>query len=235
MERRLRPFIPDLNLSFKLLALDELDLEEDFHIHLGFKEQSKQWNFLKSPHPSRFALLLMREGDDTSSPTSDETLAFVFGECQGRRMDLWHVNVNRNHPLNDSQRGERWGVYGIERDMQGSFHRWKKMDGKRVTASNHERVIRGTPNPYAVIAIFQAVASFPNVTEVQQNPEMPCAQMFHKDYHHTSHPAISLIYKSLGFRYQVGRYVWYSFFGSMQERRDKLIYFMSRGEDGVSD
>ena len=234
MERRLQSFLPDYRLRTKLLSIDQLDLEEGFEEKLHFLPQSKQWNFFTTPDPSRFVLLLMRSTDDTASPTSDETLALVFGEVHGARMDLWHVSTNRNHPLNDSQQGRRWGMYGLERVTEGSKVRWKRPEGGKVTAHNHAKAVRGTPNPYAAIAICEAVIAF-GVHEVQQNPEMPCAQLFHKDYDHTSHVAIALLYRSLGFEYRVGRYVWYDFFDSMQKRLARLLWAMSRGEDGVSE
>ena len=235
MERRLLPFHPESALRAKVLPIDDLCLEDGFHERLGFAVSSKQWNFLHTPRHSRFVLLLMRCGDDTSSPTDDRTLAVVFGERSGGMIELWHVSVNRRHPLNDSHRGERWGIYGIERVVEGQKTRWRQPGGGKVTARNHTRLVRGTPNPYAVIAVAEVVRHFGGVTQVQQHPEMPCAQLFHKDYDHASHPAIALIYRSLGFRYQVGRYVWYEFMGSMSERLSRLLEAMALGRDGASE
>ena len=174
LQRRIRPFVPEFDLRTKLLRIGELDLEQGFHNHLGFKERSKQWNFLTSFHPSRFVLLLMRRGDDTFSPTSEKTIAVAFGEYNGRSVDLWHVSVNRTHPLNDSRNGERWGVYGIKRVVEKSRIRWINSDGRKITAANHVQFIKGTPNPYAVLVVSGVVDHFlQTFRKFSRNPTCP--------------------------------------------------------------
>ena len=51
-------------------------------------------------------------------------------------------------------------------------------------------------------------STFGTITMVTQNPAMPCAKLFHRDYDHATHPAIQLLYESLGFVKPIDHYQW---------------------------
>jgi hypothetical protein len=211
--------------------LTRLTLEGDFHEALGIKVHSKLWNFLKTPAAGRYACLL--HDAPTTSPTSEHTVAVAFASLHGSTLVLWHVGVRKAHPLNDSRGGRRWGVYGLTKDG----NRWRSADGTRLTSRNKhlERYVFGSPNPYAMLVVCALAERFSPLAAIEQHPDMPCAQLFHPHYDHSTHPAIQLLYRALGFvRSPVGHYVWYaSEQRALAESAFLCFSRMKRGLDGV--
>ena len=154
----------------------------------------------------------MPVGRYTNNPTNQHVVATAFGTVSGGILELTHIGVNKDHPYNNNGRGKHWGVHGIVKDTSGSKIRWR-FDGSgstKLTPKNHTRFVHGTPNPYAVYAIYKFATSnkFTNIHTVKQNPAMPCAKLFHSDYDHATHPAIQLIYQALDFKKPLDHYQW---------------------------
>jgi hypothetical protein len=233
LSRNLVPFRP-LSIYYNVLNVADIEVTEDVFYRLGIKEKSKQANFLKSNNSNYYVVLI----SSTPKPTQlyDESIvAYALGSFMSGELMLWQVGIVKSHPWNDSERGKNWGVYGISKVREGNNVRWKSHDGKKLTMKNHAKYIKGTPNPYAVSAVFLFAKYFPNIRSITQNPESPCAAVFHKDYDHTTHPAIVTIYKALGFeRSMVGNYVWYSdVMPTLDHSLKQMLVRMHKGIDVV--
>ena len=207
-------------------------LPDGFEDRFGFKPKSKQYNFLHNPAPESIVVLLLDSATPTYDVSSKHVIACAFGTYKDYTIELWHVGVFKDHPYNDSAKGQRWGVYGISKDSSGSKVRWKHDGGKTLTAKNHEKYVFGSANPNAVATVYKMATHFPDTRIVTQHSEMPCAQLFHPNYDHSTHPAIQLLYKSLGFvKSPLGNYVWY------EENMLPLSYsfqnFLQRMSDGL--
>lgn len=229
LRNRLRPFHPE-DVDARVLPLSAVQLDESAAEQLGFDVGSRQWMFLERPGADKFVSLVCERGTAPTSFTDARVVACAFG-TQGTRGDveLWHVSVRRQHPYNDTQGGTRWGVHGIARVDGEAKVRWKTRDGTRLAFRNHEHRVRGTPNPYAVAAIYALHG--PNVTSMVQNSSLPCAQLFHGHYDHATHPATQVLYRSLGFqRSSMGNYVWYR--DQMPPMEDMHALLVERMQDG---
>ena len=208
MERRLEPFSPKL-LAVSPFTGDAIAPVEDFEC-LGFKERSAQGNFLRAASSNTVVVLVHEVHTSPQRMDDVEVVASAFGSTnhQGDAV-IWYVGVNKRHTFNDSKQGTRWGHYGLTKDTSGAKTRWKSGNSK-LTMRNHGRLVKGSANPYAVLALW----SFLKYTKAQnasQHPELPCAQLFHPKYDHTTHPATQLIYNSLGFiKSPMGNYVRYN-------------------------
>lgn len=211
MKDHLRSFVP-YDTSYTILPLTHVHLESGFEEKLGFKVNSNQYKFLKTPAKNKYMIIVFPTGVYTISPTSSHVVSIAFGTVSGDTLELTHVSVNKYHPYNQSDRGQNWGTHGIVKDVSGRLVRWRSDDSSltKLTMKNHTRYVHGTPNPYAVFAIYKFATSskFGTINVVKQNPDMPCAKLFHSGYDHTTHPAIQLLYESLGFVKPIEHYQW---------------------------
>ena len=168
-------------------------------------------NSSKTPSGEQIRHIGVRVGVYTNSPTSPHVVATAFGTVSVGTLELTHVSVNKDHAYNRSDGGKNWGARRRQ-DASGRQVRWRSDDSSatKLTMKNHTKYVRGTPNPYAAFAIYKFATSskFGTITTVKQNPAMPCAKLFHKDYDHTPHPAIQLLYESLGFVKPIDHYQW---------------------------
>lgn len=234
MERRLEPFLPE-TICIDVLTLNQLVLLDEFEKALGIKKtKSKQWNFITNPQPDRYIILVHNSDTKVDTIPHPNLIACAFGTYSHGNLELWHINVVKDHPVNDSQRGSRWGVYGIEKVIKNGKVRWSDVvTGTNLTMRNHEKYVFGSANPYAVGTVYMFASHFePSLNSITQNPDMPCAQLFHSNYDHTTHPAIQLIYKSLGFvKSPMNNYVWYK--SSMPPLIHSFRLFLQRMKSGL--
>lgn len=176
---------------------------------LGFSRKSAQGNFLAGDDPEKFAVIVHEPHVEEHRIDGPHVVACAFGTRSVQGGVVWYVGVNKNHSLNNSERGRRWGHYGLSKDSTGAKTRWKETDGKKITAKNHVKHVKGSANPYAVFALW-CFCKFALSRDIWQHSTLPCAQLFHKDYDHTTHPATQLIYTSLGFaKTQLGHFARY--------------------------
>lgn len=233
MERRLKPFFPK-PVDFIVIRAANTILDDDFETNLGFKYNSAQHKFFASPDSHRLVMIVHEKEKPTNNLTGPSVIARAFGIYQSGELELWHVSVNKDHRYNDSKRGEHWGHYGLSREIKGSKVRWKEEGGKTLTAKNHVKYVHGTPNPYAISAIYMFAKRL-GASSVVQNPRMPCAQLFHSHYDHVTHPATQLIYDTLNFaKSETGSYVWYN--NGMKSLEESFLEFMrhiTTGSDAV--
>ena len=84
-------------------------------------------------------------------------------------------------------------------------------DDTRLTSNNFAKHIHGRANPYAVKALYDFCTHGVEKTPTRgvQQANLPCAQMFHDHYDHAAHPGAALIYSSLNFKYEDGKYQWH--------------------------
>lgn len=200
LANKLKQFRPESRLTLWRVpptteALGTSDLLGEY----GFKEHSMQHGFFTRPPPSNSenVVFALCTGDVPATLDSASVVARMFGRTRGPELEIWYVGV-RPHALNNSDRGMRWGVYGIVLDKSRPKARWYGEDGHAVTRRNCEAKVRGSPNPYATRCIYEACKRL-GCTVVRQHESMPCAQLFDAQYDHTSHPATMLIYRTLGF------------------------------------
>ena len=218
LQRRLRPFRPklDLQLSRVPFEADEVlgevvDLAQEYN----FKPNSLQHNFfLKSPPKRTTNVVYVLHSSHEGVPTTLDAptvVARLFGRLRGNdELEIWHLSVQKSHPLNDSKQGTRWGLYGIRLDSEkSSKSRWYDAQDLAINKRNSEVAIRGTPNPYATMCLYEVVKSL-NLRSARQHEAMPCAQLFDPQYDHRSHPATQLVYRALHFRRPPGLdfYAW---------------------------
>lgn len=206
LQRRLEPFRPASALHFHVIRAPTLDVlgvdDAEVYEEYGFKADSMQYNFFRETHKtSHFVAVLYEQTNDAppTTMTSDNVVTRLFGSVTGSDMVIWYVGARKLHPLNDSDRGKRWGVFGIGKIASTSSNvRWQTEKGGNITKRNSEGHIRGSPNPYALRILIEVAHTFSS-SFVVQNPDMPCAKLFHKDYDHSAHPATLLLYRTLGF------------------------------------
>lgn len=215
MENRLEPFVPARDLGFIAWRAEDVGVDVgDLHAEYGFGAGSKQHNFLTRADSADHVVVLLHDGHMPRHMADPSVVARAFGVLRtgprgSNHLELWHVSVRKEHPLNDSRGGTRWGVFGIARTTAGSRVRWRSLDGRGVTRRNAARHIRGTPNPYAAECLVRFAKLF-ECTTVTQNPEMPCAQLFDSQYCHRTHPATHVLFRALGFVQPsaLDHYVW---------------------------
>lgn len=209
MLRKISPFVPDDNLHLHPLEATYATVGGcDLVAEYGFKDGSMQHGFFapsstagRGARKVVFALTTAAEVPPTLH--ADTVVARVFGVARGtKEFEVWHVSVNKRHAHNDSHGGTRWGVYGIvdATPPTSSKTRWAEAEGERrpVNKRTSESVVRGTPNPYAVMCLYRACTVLGS-RSVRQHESMPCAQLFDTQYDHRTHPATLLLYRALHF------------------------------------
>lgn len=214
LQRRLQPFHPVSNLRLHILRAPTVDVlgvrDEDVYEEYGFKPRSMQYNFFAEAAKSSFAAVLYDPRESPPSTlTSDNVVVRLFGSVTGSDVVVWYLGARKMHPLNDSSKGSRWGVFGIGKDSTSSKVRWVTEAGKKLTKRNSEAQVTGSPNPYALQILVQVAHTF-GAAFVAQHPEMPCAKLFDAGYDHTTHPATLLLYRALAFSKPPGldHYAW---------------------------
>ena len=164
-----------------------------------------------------------------------DVVARAFGVYQKRNgdLELWYIGARRSHPLSNSEGGTRWGVFGIERapDSHGKA-RWNISGGSSITRTKNRDRIQGSPNPYVFACL---VRMSQGCTHVSQNPEMPCAQLFHSDYSHLTHPSTHVLFTAAGFIKSkfLDHYTWSGTEEDLIRIRDGVLARMAQGEPVV--
>ena len=178
---------------------------EDFQIRFGFKWGSRQHNFLRGPPPRRsrrVAILVASKGEHEENKVAC-SFGEVFEHRDGTRvLHVWYVGAFRSHHLNlkGSGKGGGWGVFPLSAVIQGKKVAWVSR-GTPITPFNFEALVHGSPNPYAALALAHLVERS-GCDLALQEPSLPCAKLFGPEYSHAGHPSISLIYRSLSFRWE---------------------------------
>lgn len=245
MENRLAPFTPHDSLDFVALQVRDANVDvEDLYAEYGFKFGSKQHNFLTQHYEDEERVVVLLHSALPGSPqpqhlANPSVVVRAFGTIRrnarsgGNELELWHISVRKQHPLNDSARGTRWGVFGIDCAAILPRVTWRAAGGgAKLTRRNAAKHIKGTPNPYAMECLVR-FAELYRCTIVAQNPEMPCAQLFDAQYCQRTHPATLLLYRALGFAKPpaLDHYVWSS--ESMKPFRDKWEEAKERMASGL--
>ena len=213
---RLAPFVPSPSVHVHVLWDDEVAAVDDPEHTFGFKPKSKQDNFLRRPLRSarvrKVAAVMSTSAQPPSGFDHPQVVAHCFGELltSSRTLELWHVGASSAHALNRSAGGTRWGAFPLTKRDEGSVGRkvrWTSRDVP-VTRATFERLVHGTPNPYASQTMAELIAAC-GATSVHQNSDLPCAKLFDPQYTHATHPGTSLLYRALGFRFVAEGYVWH--------------------------
>lgn len=214
LTNRLVPFEPQLYLRVAVRPVEEIEFVDEHTEHeFGFKARSKQSRFFDPPYDKKriVGMLYVAGNGVPTSMTDADVVCRLFGTVdRDGSLELWHISVAASHPLNDSEKGTRWGVHNIVMDTSKSLTRWRSADtNSPLTERNARTHVRGSPNPYAVECLVR-VAEYLKCPNIRQHDQMPCAKLFHKDYDHRTHPAIMLIYEALRFTRApgVGQYIW---------------------------
>lgn len=231
MERLLEPYTPPPVLATPM-PLRQVTVR-DYASFSPFREGSAQDNYLRSGDAKGLAIVVHAADEEaTGALDGDDVVACAFGSTSSKEASVYSVFVNKRHPLNDARGGKRWGHYGLSKaQLKDGKTRWYAGTVK-LTASNHERHVRGTANPFAVFAL-QAFVSYAASPSVVQNPYLPCAHLFHTHYDNRVDPSVQLVYSSLGFRKShAGNYVWYADMHQPVERMFQLfLQKMNHGLD----
>jgi hypothetical protein len=179
-------------------------------------EPGAQWNFLhNAPFEHKYMGILMTknpkdfelEVDGEINPFDPSVAAWVFGEISNGKCELWYVGVNKFNKfvmdrLDVQTKLPKWGPIGLDK-VNGTKVTWRSSTTKtNISNNNFTSQIIGRGNPYAVFALYKFCieAVHIGVTRIIQ-PNLPCANLFHKDYSHKNHPGIFLVYNSLSFQY----------------------------------
>lgn len=244
LQRRLRPFRPTVDLP--LLAIEPTEAAlggyYDLKSEYGFGVNSMQHNFFKkAPASSRSKKVLVLLHTSSAQPPAtmndDTVVARLFGILRATDLEVWHLSVNKNHPLNDTHQGVRWGIYGIRLDTAPTKARWYNADEQQLTKQNSEQHVRGSPNPHATDCLYRTIREL-KCKSARQHESMPCAQLFDPQYDHTSHPATQLIYRTLGFERLSGldAYSWnISTMVHMDVSWNRFLFRMSKGIPAIFD
>lgn len=231
----LSPYEPELYLRVWVTKAENVCfLDEDTEDEFGFKPRSKQSRFFTDPKAgsARIVCLLYEAGPRPTSMTDERVVARFFGTLdKDSSLELWHLSVNQSNPLNNSQKGKCWGVHSIIRDETGVKTRWRGLDETKLTNRNSEAHVRGCPNPYAVECLVRGVEML-SCPSVRQHDQMPCANLFHSDYDHVTHPSTLLIFKTLDFRKapSLTHYMWIrSLNTSLLHSHSKMVQCMQHG------
>ena len=243
--RRIRPFKPTVDLPMTVVEPSEAALgDSDLKREYGFEANSMQHNFFKtSSRPSSskskkiVVLLHTSNGQMPMAMDHDTVVARLFGVVRGTDLEIWHLSVNKKHPLNFSNQGTHWGVYGVRLDTTPTKARWYDSDGRQLTKQNSEQLLRGSPNPFATNCLYRTIRQF-KCKSARQNESMACAQLFDPQYDHTTHPATQLIYRTLGFERSFGldAYSWNaSTMVDMQVSWNRFMFRMNKGIPAILD
>ena len=205
---RLKSFRPFDNLTLRLsrLPADESSLgDDDLSSEFGFVTGSQQHNFFVKKGAGKVVFALHTSSSSPSSLSSGEVVARIFGVVRGSDFEIWHLSVRKGHPLNSSNSGTRWGIYGIKViDPNATKIRFAEgVSGQQVSKSNMEKLVRGSPNPYATYCLYSAMKEV-RCSVARQNEASPCSQLFDSQYSHRTHPGTLLLYRSLGFEKSPG-------------------------------
>jgi hypothetical protein len=241
LQKNLKAYRPNLNLSLSRIEADESVLgTDDLEGEYGFKEGSMQHGFfLKTPQGrAKRIVVVLHSGNTTpTSMNSGNVIARLFGIQRGRELEIWHLSVNKSNERNDSDGGKKWGLYGIQLDRSSAKSRWYDSQGKMLGRGNSESVVRGSPNPYAVQCLYLTIKALDS-NMARQHDAMPCAQLFHSQYDHKTHPATLLIYRTLGFE-RVGGLDAYSWnkdiMVDIDSSWDRYLFRMSMGIPSIFD
>jgi hypothetical protein len=251
MQRKLEPFdVVGKSSGLMVTPVGISDLPHGAcYERFGFKRNSAQDRFLKSGGAG-FVVIVHGVHDDpvTAFVTPDSSMvSCAFGEITPQRSTtgarVWYVGVNKENQMNDSHHGVNWGHYGLTPHVLSNHSvRWK-LGGKNVTAAMHQKVqiAHGSANPFAVLALLEFCKLVKHHAKrsamtIEQHPGLPCAQLFHTSYSHATHPAICLIYQSLGFvKTAMGTYAWYSdLCPPFEAHHDRFVAYMLEGRDASS-
>lgn len=208
--------------------------DDTTYTHFGFKENSKQARFFTQPSARGRIVGLLYEpvGEAPRSLVHASVVCRLFGSRdRDGSLELWHISVNPLHPLNNSERGTRWGVHNLISYNVNGKTRWTNTKGSNLTQRNARAHVRGTPNPYAIECLVRCIEDL-NCPSVRQHDDMPCAQLFNTQYDQRTHPATMLIYEELRFRRTPGlsQYVWHrQFMPSLVQSYERFAQQMSVG------
>ena len=237
MQNKLQPYsVEQCGYTLWKTADVLVDGIDDWVVEFGFSETSKQANFLFRGE-GVVALLHTRSADQPPPChiNDPDVVARAFGVYQKRNgdLELWYIGARRSHPLSNSEGGTRWGVFGIERapDSHGKA-RWNISGGSSITRTKNRDRIQGSPNPYVFACL---VRMSQGCTHVSQNPEMPCAQLFHSDYSHLTHPSTHVLFTAAGFIKSkfLDHYTWSGTEEDLIRIRDGVLARMAQGEPVV--
>ena len=213
-DNRLASFSAAQGLRVAVLDAQEVEYVDDntTYEHFGFKENSKQARFFTQPATRRVVGLLYQSGSGVpKSMTDARVVCRLFGSLdRDGSLELWHISVNALNPLNDSQRGVRWGFYNVVSHTVNGKTVWTNLEGTNLTQRNARAHVRGTPNPYAIECLVRCVEHM-GCPSVRQHDAMPCAKLFSRQYDQKTHPATMLIYEALKFTQPPGlsQYAWH--------------------------
>ena len=214
---RLEPFEPEA-AHVRVCALEDIGFDvEDMEAEYGFDRSSKQGNWLTNGMPNRVAAVRFDSGEKPGHLADESVVARAFGELRseaggGAWLELWYLGVRPQHAYNRSHGGRCWGSHGIVKysiGIEKKKVRWMTTEGRNLTRGNAVRHVRGTPNPYATMCLVELAVRC-RCTAVSQNPEIPCAKLFHEHYCHETHPGTLLVFRSLGFAQppQLDHFAW---------------------------
>lgn len=206
---------------------DDVSAVENPLSTFGFKPRSKQDNFLRGPSGPRMrkvAAVVSTSAQPPSGFDDPRVVAHCFGavllSSRDNALEVWHVGTS-SHALNHTAGGTRWGAFSLTRHDETSKVYWTSR-GTRVTRATFQKLVHGTPNPYACKTLAALVAAC-NVRTVQQNSDLPCAKLFNSEYSHATHPATSLIYRALGFQFAAEGFVWNGSPDNLSHRWQRLV------------
>lgn len=210
---RLRPFTPE-RFVFQLHDVGAVSVPTDgdeLQALFGFKEDSMQHNFFAKPNKKETRVVgVLAEAKDVVDLASPKVVATAFGVVRRKSLEIWHVGVRKAHPANDSGKGARWGVQGIEARKKGSKTEWVHASGSnpdkpnkpnkpiKLNKGNVGKLLVGSPNPYAASCLASLIEAA-EATYASQRVDMACAHLFSPQYDHAAHPAIYLVYRALDF------------------------------------
>lgn len=196
----MRPFVPTECRFHVWHARDVETRVDDYEREYAYKERSRQDRFFDADRAWRgtpeVAVLYTGAAAPPRHLASARVVARVFGvrETSGS-FTIWHASVRKAHPLNASGRGTRWGVCNT---IRFDGRRWHGASGT-LTQRRAEAEVAGTPNPYLCECLARYGAAR-KCEAMGQDPEAPCAQLFSAaSSNHRSHPAVLLLYLSMGF------------------------------------
>ena len=210
LRNKLRRFTPE-RFVFQLHDVGAVSIPTDgaeLKALFGFKPGSMQHNFFVKPNRKETRVVgVLAETADVVDLASPKVVAIAFGVVRRKSLEIWHVGVRKAHPANDSGKGERWGVQGIEARKRGSKTEWVHASGSdpqnpskptKLNKRNVGKLLVGSPNPYAVVCLASLIQAA-EATYASQRVDMACAHLFSSQYDHAAHPAIYLVYRALDF------------------------------------
>lgn len=238
LNNQLAPYVPPTTFSFVLTGHEIFPPPYDPYALCGFKTKSAQHNFFLRDPPrgaTQFACLICSADTKPSSFEDPHVVAFCFGLSRrsrgGNEFEIWQVGASATHPYNNAGRGTRWGVFPLTPAASDSS-RWTS-GGISVTRNNHEHLLRGSPNPFACMALVGAVLAS-SADTAYQNQTLPCAKPFADSYNHRTQPGMTMIYRALGFQYErTGERYINLHAREIGSRMDRVLRLMGLGQPAV--